>query len=167
MLLNLLLRTKVIFINTDTIPHSQESSTAETIQNSTECKIVCQILANLLSHGASSKQIGILSFYNSQLQIIKSEIPEFCNDLELLTIDKSQGRDKECIIVSFVRSNTEGNGGNLLQDWRRINVLLTRAKRKLVLVGSKSTLRNVPILDQLLSLLQDQSQICECIEGQG
>lgn len=94
-----------------------------------------------------------MSFYNSQLSLIKSEIPELSNDLELLTIDKSQGRDKECIIVSFVRSNSQGNVGNLLQDWRRINVLITRAKSKLVLVGSKSTLRNVPILDQLLSLL--------------
>jgi DNA replication ATP-dependent helicase Dna2 len=146
-------RTKVLFVDTDTIPNSQESSSAETIQNSSECKIVCQILSNLLSHGATVKDIGVLSFYNSQLSLIKSEIPELSNDLELLTIDKSQGRDKECIIVSFVRSNSQGNVGNLLQDWRRINVLITRAKSKLVLVGSKSTLRNVPILDQLLSLL--------------
>lgn len=100
-----------------------------------------------------------MSFYNSQLQLIKSEIPYVSAELELLTIDKAQGRDKDCIIVSFVRSNPEGHVGTLLQDWRRINVLLTRAKTKLVLIGSVSTLQTVPIIHQLFSILKDNSCI--------
>ncbi len=108
-----------------------------------------------MSHGASLRQIGILSFYNSQIQLIKSEISDIHPDLELMTIDKSQGRDKDCIIVSFVRSNPDGNVGNLLQDWRRINVLLTRAKTKLIMIGSISTLGKVPILHQLFLMLKD------------
>lgn len=55
--------------------------------------------------------------------------------VELYTIDKYQGRDKDVVIVSFVRSNTFANIGELLRDWRRINVAVTRAKKKLVLVG--------------------------------
>ena len=55
--------------------------------------------------------------------------------------DQVTGRDKECIIISFVRSNDEGNVGELLIDWRRINVALTRAKHKLIMIGSPSTLR--------------------------
>ena len=55
--------------------------------------------------------------------------------------DAVSGRDKECIIISFVRSNDEGNVGELLIDWRRINVALTRAKHKLIMIGSPSTLR--------------------------
>lgn len=153
------IRTKVLFINTDKVPDSKESSSAETIQNHSESNIVYQVLSSLLSNGASLKQIGILSFYNSQLQLIKSKLPESCTDLELLTIDKSQGRDKDCIIVSFVRSNSDGHVGNLVVDWRRINVLLTRAKSKLVMVGSLSTLKKVPILDELFTLLQGKSQI--------
>lgn len=43
-----------------------------------------------------------------------------------------QGRDKACIIISFVRSNPELSPGKLLNDWQRINVALTRAKTKLV-----------------------------------
>lgn len=57
------------------------------------------------------------------------------------TIDKYQGRDKEVIIVSFVRSNNKGKVGRLLEDKRRINVAITRSKRKLILVGSFSTLQ--------------------------
>lgn len=52
--------------------------------------------------------------------------------LEISTVDKYQGRDKEMIILSFVRSNIEGHVGKLIKDWRRINVAITRAKSKLI-----------------------------------
>jgi DNA replication ATP-dependent helicase Dna2 len=53
-----------------------------------------------------------------------------------------------------VRSNPEGNAGKLLEDWRRINVALTRARRKLVLVGCRATLSRVPMLADLWALAQ-------------
>ena len=66
--------------------------------------------------------------------------------IEALTVDKYQGRDKPCIILSFVRSNGQGNAGRLLSDWQRINVALTRAKHKLLLVGCAESLRSLPLL---------------------
>ena len=48
--------------------------------------------------------------------------------LEVLTIDKYQGRDKDAILLSLVRSNLARNAGRLLLDWRRFNVAVTRAK---------------------------------------
>lgn len=60
--------------------------------------------------------------------------------LELSTIDRYQGRDKDVIILSTVRSNSSGRVGRLLLDMRRLNVALTRAKCKLIIVGSFSTL---------------------------
>ena len=65
------------------------------------------------------------------------------------TVDRFQGRDKDCIIVSLVRSNEEGKVGGLLKDWRRINVAFTRAKKKLILVGSESTLRREEIWEKV------------------
>ena len=62
------------------------------------------------------------------------------NGLELSTIDRYQGRDKDVIILSTVRSNAGGKVGRLLLDMRRLNVALTRAKCKLIIVGSFSTL---------------------------
>ena len=70
--------------------------------------------------------------------------------IEALTVDKYQGRDKPCIILSFVRSNGQGNAGRLLSDWQRINVALTRAKHKLLLVGCAECLRSLPLLGALL-----------------
>ena len=66
----------------------------------------------------------------------------------VMTIDKFQGQDKSAMVISLVRSNTENHTGTLLQDCRRINVALTRAKHKLVLVGNSDTLCNVNMLGQ-------------------
>jgi DNA replication ATP-dependent helicase Dna2 len=54
----------------------------------------------------------------------------------------------------LVRSNAEGHVGRVLQDWRRINVALTRAKAKLLLVGSRTTLQRQSTLAILLGMLE-------------
>ena len=71
-------------------------------------------------------------------------------DVEVSTVDKYQGRDKDCIVVSLVRSNTERRIGSLLRDWRRINVAFTRAKKKLILIGSATTLNCVTIWQEVV-----------------
>jgi len=55
-------------------------------------------------------------------------------------------------LVSLVRSNTAREAGRLLADWRRVNVAVTRARAKLVLVGSAATLASVPLFGHLLGL---------------
>jgi DNA replication ATP-dependent helicase Dna2 len=79
--------------------------------------------------------------------------------LEFSTIDKYQGRDKSVIILSFVRSNEKGNAGRLLQDARRLNVALTRAKCKMIAVGSFKTLScgSVP-LKPILNRMDKRNQ---------
>ena len=72
----------------------------------------------------------------------------------MCTIDRFQGRDKSAIIISLVRSNSEGKTGRLLQDFRRLNVAFSRAKKKMIIVGSFSTLQKgsdvlCPVLDSL------------------
>ena len=71
--------------------------------------------------------------------------------IEALTIDRYQGRDKTCIVLSLVRSNADGRAGRLLRDRERINVALTRAKHKLIMVGCADVLRaSTPVLGELL-----------------
>ena len=61
------------------------------------------------------------------------------DDLEIDTVDGFQGREKEAVVISCVRSNSDGEIG-FLADRRRMNVALTRARRKLIVVGDSSTL---------------------------
>ena len=65
-----------------------------------------------------------------------------------------QGKDKACVIISFVRHNNYNEVGELLKDWRRVNVAITRAKTKLILIGSKKTLQNSDILRRLLEIIE-------------
>ena len=76
------------------------------------------------------------------------------NDLEISTVDRFQGRDKAVVLFTLVRSNEAGSAGRLLADWRRINVAITRAKQKLVFVGSADTLAEVPIFAELFGWLR-------------
>ena len=83
------------------------------------------------------------------------------DDVEIMTVDKCQGRDKAVILMSLVRSNQDQQAGSLLADWRRINVALTRAQRKLVMVGSAQTVSSVPLLRQLVQLCRDKAWVLD------
>ena len=92
----------------------------------------------MLICGVNYEDIGIMSLYRAQLRLLKRKLKEHeINGLEILTTDQFQGRDKKCIITSMVRCKEELHGGALLKELRRVNVPMTRAKSKLIIVGSK------------------------------
>jgi DNA replication ATP-dependent helicase Dna2 len=79
--------------------------------------------------------------------------PPIPEGVEALTIDRAQGRDVDCVVLSFCRANAARDAGRLLADKRRLNVALTRARSKLVLVGHGDTLRASPVLSQVLGVV--------------
>uniref|UniRef100_A0A8D2P1J1 DNA replication ATP-dependent helicase/nuclease n=1 Tax=Zosterops lateralis melanops TaxID=1220523 RepID=A0A8D2P1J1_ZOSLA len=110
--------------------------------------------------GCKPSDIGIISPYRHQLKTITDLMAKWKESrVEVNTVDKYQGRDKSIIIVSFVRNSTDENLGTLLKDWRRLNVAITRAKHKLVMVGCVPSLRCYPPLEKLLCHLQSQAMI--------
>ncbi|CZT07936.1 related to DNA helicase [Rhynchosporium agropyri] len=132
--------TKVSFINTDPLlPLSLEEAKGNRIVNPTEAAICTQLVDSLLTVGVPASSIGIMTHYRSQLSLLKHSMRSH-PDIEMHTADRFQGRDKDVIILSLVRSNDARSIGELLKDWRRINVAFTRAKTKLLVVGSKETL---------------------------
>ncbi|KAH1038868.1 hypothetical protein J1N35_040611 [Gossypium stocksii] len=147
----------VIFVNTDMLP-ALEARDQKTVNNPMEAYIVAEITDGLVNNGIEGKDIGIITPYNSQASFIRHACKA---SVETHTIDRYQGRDKDCILVSFVRSNENPRScsASLLADWHRINVALTRPKKKLIMVGSWRTLSKVPMLKLLIDTIDEQSGI--------
>ncbi len=91
----------------------------------------------LLSRGISPENVAVITPYDAQSRLLKTllDIP----GLEIGTIDGFQGREKEAVIIDLVRSNSTGELG-FLNDTRRMNVAMTRARRFLLVVGDSATL---------------------------
>jgi DNA replication ATP-dependent helicase Dna2 len=172
--------TPVIFLNTDKLEDGSESSgCGEKIWNKSEVEIVTKLISSLLQCGVTGDQVGVVTPYRHQQTKIKEALanlpltqcgtpsvatPSAENHVEVNTVDRYQGRDKDCIIISYVRSNPNRNVGNLLCDWRRVNVALTRARHKMVMVGSLSTLSSSPPLLSLIHLLTDKHWTTDIID---
>ncbi|KAF9669729.1 hypothetical protein SADUNF_Sadunf14G0137400 [Salix dunnii] len=148
----------VIFLTQDMLP-AYEAKDSKTVNNPIEAYIVAEVTKELINNGIVGDDIGIITPYNSQANLIRTAVNT--TSVEIHTIDKYQGRDKECILVSFVRSseNPRNCTSSLLGDWHRINVALTRAKKKLILVGSCKTLSKVPLLKLLVEKVEEKSSI--------
>ena len=81
-------------------------------------------------------EIAIISPYSGQVQLAKEQ---FDSKTRISTIDSFQGQEKEIVILSLVRSNSDAIIG-FLKDYRRMNVAMTRAKHKLIVIGDSSTI---------------------------
>ena len=111
-------------------------------ENPAEASWAVKILIGLVEGGEIDlSDIGIVTPYAGQVRAIRDMIPESLQSVEVRTVDGYQGREKDVIIFSCVRSNKDGNVG-FLSDPRRINVALTRSRRGLVVVGDPETLRS-------------------------
>jgi DNA replication ATP-dependent helicase Dna2 len=134
------------------------------VQNEVEAQLVAQLVKALILGGVEESQIGIISLYRQQIKLL-SHLIEPHKGVETLTADRSQGRDKDCIIISMCRSNDTNSIGDLLKDWRRLNVSFTRARSKLVIFGSRKTLSSSPLLGDFFELMERQSWIYQLPPG--
>ncbi|KAJ6559180.1 DNA replication factor Dna2-domain-containing protein [Mycena vulgaris] len=148
---------KAVFVDTDGLP-AQDSRVGDLVQNEVEAALVYQVTETLLRSGVPPEQIGLISVYRQQLKLLGHLLRDR-KGIEILTADKSQGRDKDCIIISMVRSNDTGYVGDLIKDWRRMNVTFTRARSKLIIFGSRKTLQTAPLLQEFFDLVESRGWI--------
>jgi len=94
---------------------------------------------------------GIISPYRLQVKKMQSRFTDFKTQIN--TIDSFQGQERDIILLSLVRSNMEGVIG-FLKDYRRMNVAMTRAKKKLIIIGDSATVGNDKFYAQLLDYIE-------------
>ena len=156
--------------NTDDLPddiESKEEFVGESFGriNKAEAELTLQHLE--LYYGRIGKQrilderidVGIISPYRAQVQLLRRLIKKreffkpYRHLISVNTVDGFQGQERDVIILSLVRSNDEGQIG-FLRDLRRMNVAITRARMKLIILGSVSTLTKHPFYKRLYEYIQ-------------
>ena len=127
----------LVFIDTSKHENNKESTLdySHSYINDLEIEIVLDIIKMYLNNGINPKNIGVISPYANQVRTINKK-----TNVDVKSVDGFQGGEKDIIIISLVRSNNDGDIG-FLKDMRRLNVSLTRAKKKLMIIGNRETLK--------------------------
>ncbi len=109
-------------------------------ENPEEAALVWVEVQRLLDAGVAPESIAVVSPYSAQVRALLAKRPHPA--IEIDTVDGFQGREKEAVIVTLVRSNTKGELG-FLTDTRRMNVAMTRARRRLLVIGDSGTVATI------------------------
>src|SRR4029077_6368205 len=105
--------------------------------NPQEADLVSRKVRALLAAGVAAEAVAVIAPYAAQVRLLREKLA--IPGLEIDSVDGFQGREKEAVVISLVRSNAEGDVG-FLADGRRINVPLPRPRRKLMVIGDSATL---------------------------
>ena len=115
----------------------QREPDGESLLNPSEAQWVLRYVRRLRQAGVRPTDMAVITPYAAQVRLLRQQTE--LADIEIDTVDGFQGREKEAVLVSLVRSNASGEIG-FLADTRRMNVALTRARRHLAIVGDSATL---------------------------
>lgn len=153
--------TPVVWINTEGMDAGEEFVERSFGRvNKTEAQLTMQELREYLTKIGKQRileeriDIGIISPYQAQVQYLRHLLktdPFFAPYRSLIsinTVDGFQGQERDVIVISLVRANDQGNIG-FLSDLRRMNVAMTRARMKLIILGDASTLCHNPFYKKL------------------
>ncbi|WP_247002086.1 AAA domain-containing protein [Halosolutus gelatinilyticus] len=113
--------------------------------DSEEAARIAELIAAYEDAGLDRSEIGVIAPFRAQVSEISRHVPA---DVAVDTVDRFQGSSQEVIIVSFTA--TGRLEGPIFEDYRRINVALTRPKRALVLVGDSRALASDPVYERML-----------------
>ncbi|MEZ6134018.1 MAG: AAA domain-containing protein [Pirellulaceae bacterium] len=134
--------------------HEEIEPDGESRRNPREARWVVDQVQHLLDAGLAAEKIAVIAPYAAQVRLLRNRLQ--VANLEIDTVDGFQGREKEAVILSLVRSNDEREIG-FLQDTRRTNVALTRARRTLRVIGDSATLANHPFYKEMIEYFENQN----------
>jgi superfamily I DNA and/or RNA helicase len=145
-------RSPVEFIDTAGAGFDEEMEPdGESRLNRQEAELARRKVQELLDCGVRPADIAVIAPYAAQVRLLRERLA--VPGLEIDSVDGFQGREKEAVVISLVRSNPKGEIG-FLRDVRRINVALTRAKRKLLVIGDSATLAGEPFYQRMIEYFE-------------
>ncbi len=130
----------------------QRDPVTHSLLNEGEAVLVERVVRMLLEDGVHPDDIGVIAPYSAQVARLSKALPE----VKVATVNAFQGREKEAIVCSWVRSNDTGELG-FVADERRLTVALTRARRLLVNIGDSATLGGHPRFESVLASIEIES----------
>merc|ERR1719391_1146015 len=101
--------------------------------NPGEASVVVSHIHNLVKAGVRVEDIAVVTPYNLQVELLRGNLRPQFPDLDIKSVDGFQGREKEVVILSLVRSNPSREVG-FLTEKRRLNVAVTRARRQVIII---------------------------------
>ena len=126
------------------VPLGVEVDDGVSKMNEAEAAAACDAVEALLKGGqCTTSDIAVVTPYAAQVRLIRRLTRKLVSSppyVEVSSTDGFQGREKEAVVFSAVRSNDYGSVG-FVSDWRRVNVSFTRARRGLIVIGNDTTLR--------------------------
>lgn len=136
------------FIDTSGACHDEEREASGTsLFNREEARLALKKVRDLKARGVRPSDIAVITPYTAQVRLLGEWLDD--DAVEAGSVDGFQGREKEAVIISLVRSNPEKEIG-FLSDTRRMNVAITRARRKLIVIGDSATISANPFYERLL-----------------
>lgn len=128
--------------------------------NKHEAKLIMHLIKALLSNGIPEEDIGIITPYKKQKNYIQKKITEENIEIECDTIYRFQGREKDVIIISFCKSLNKSLTKfqkSFLADKNQLNVSLTRARKKLIIIGNFSMLKTAENIKDLFEKIHKEN----------
>lgn len=146
----------VRFLDTAGMGHDEEREDSGSLYNTGELDLIDRVVAELVAAGLDAGRIAMITPYSAQLARIRDRHPEAGpGSIESGTVNAFQGREKDVIIASFVRSNAEQELG-FVADPRRLNVTVSRARMLFIGIGDSGTLGASRVYQELI----DRAHAC-------
>ncbi|PWY91325.1 DNA helicase [Aspergillus sclerotioniger CBS 115572] len=144
---------------TEDVDVGKKAGLGESKSNEMEALVVSRHVDALVDAGVHPEDIAVITPYNGQLAVLSQMLREKYPGLELGSVDGFQGREKEAVVVSLVRSNSENEVG-FLGERRRLNVAMTRPKRHLCICGDSETIsKGSGFLKRWMAFLEEHADL--------
>ena len=166
------LDTPLTWLDTSQLSGEEHPNSNNSISNANEARLVIHTLKDYIEMVSPQKieseriDFGIITPYRGQARLIRRLLKmqhyfrKLKRHITIGTVDGFQGQERDVIIISLVRDNTEGNIG-FLRDLRRMNVAMTRARMKLIIVGNSQTLSRHKFYRSLIEHIKEKGDFIE------